>query len=355
MISKISNFLPSNKISGMMNLGSMDNRKNKTLIFGIIAILLIFLFFFVYWYRQIQRTNRLNPVFISKGKNATKKMIIPGIKLPQASNGYDLSLTFWIYINSWKYRKGSWKHVLHKGVDNSTHFSNPGVWIKPNQNDLRIQITTRMRGTKKNNLYTIKDINLRKWTQIGIIVQTNTIDLYVDGKIKRSENLYGLPVLNNGNMIVNNWSGFDGQISSISYSPKALNPSEMNNLHVLGPHRESKLKRVAKKVLNPIKKAIGIDDKDSDGKTGSGSCGPLSKIPKGNSKLIKKKEDELGKATRALKNAKQKKDAIMKKLANMKRKQSLNRENTINKSFNKMDSNRNRNISYKEFKNYKLN
>ena len=45
MISKISNFLPSNKISGMMNLGSMDNRKNKTLIFGIIAILLIFCFF----------------------------------------------------------------------------------------------------------------------------------------------------------------------------------------------------------------------------------------------------------------------------------------------------------------------
>ena len=355
MINKFSNFLPSNKIRGMINMGSIDNSKNKTLIFGIIAISLIILFFIIYRYRQIQKTNRLNPVFIPKGKKATKKMIIPGIKLPQASNGYDLSLTFWIYINSWKYRKGSWKHVLHKGADNSSNFSTPGIWINPNQNDLRIQITTKIRGTKKNNLYTLKDIYLRKWTQIGIIVQTNTIDLYVDGKIKRSENLYGLPVLNNGNMIVNNWSGFDGHISSISYSPKALNPSEMNNLHVLGPHRESKLKRIAKKIINPVKKAIGIDDKDSDGKSGSGSCGPLSKIPKGNSKQIKKKEDELTKAKSALKNAKQKKEEIMKKLTNMKRKQLVNRKNAINKSFNKMDSNRNKNISYKEFKNYKLN
>ena len=42
------------------------------------------------------------------------------------------------------------------------------------------------------------------------------------------------------------------------------------------------------KVLNPVKKALGLDDKDSDGKSGSGSCGPMSKISKGNSKQIKK-------------------------------------------------------------------
>jgi hypothetical protein len=355
MINKITGILPKpNMIKGLTRFTNNPNKKN-VLIFGIIAVALVFLFFVIYRYRQIQKTNRLNPVFIPKGKKSTKKLIIPGIKLPQPSNGYDLSVTFWVYINNWKYRKGSWKHILHKGSNNTSNYSTPGVWMRPHINDMRIEITTIRRGYKKNNFYAIKDIPLRKWTQIGIVIQTNTIDLYVNGKIKNSENLYGLPVLNNGNMIVNNWSGFDGSISSISYSPRSLLPNEMNNLYILGPFRQSKITTLFKKITNPVKKALGFDDKDSSGKDGDGKCGPLSKIPKGNSKQIKKKENELKKTTKLWKDAQRKRQALMRKVKDMKRKQSIDRENKINKAFNIMDSNRNRNISYKEFKNYKLN
>lgn len=354
MINKITNLIPKNKLTNVFNR-SPTNQDKKALIFGIGVIILLLIFFMIYRYRTLQRTKRLNPVFIPEGKIATKKLVIPGSKLPHPENGYDMSLTFWIYINSWKYRKGSWKHILHKGKDNTTNLSTPGIWLRPHINDIRFQITTRRRGYKRDNLYTLKDVPLKKWTQIAIVVQTNTIDIYVNGKIKRSENLYGLPVLNNGNLIVNNWSGFDGHISSITYSAKSLNPKELNNLYVLGPHRKSKLRRGINKVLNPIKKALGLDDKDSNGRSGSGSCGAMSKIPKGDSKQIKRGENELKRVTKKWKEAKAKREQLLRKLREMREKQNQDRENQINKSFNMIDTNKNRNISYQEFKKYRLN
>ena len=153
MVNKISSILPTNKFKNLMNSDNLTSKNKKILIFGIAAIGLIILFVVIYRYRQIQKTKRLNPVFIAKGKKANKKYIISGSKLAQPSNGYDMSVTFWIYINSWKYRKGSWKHILHKGKNNTHHLSTPGVFLLPNKNDLRIQLATRLRGNQKNNYY----------------------------------------------------------------------------------------------------------------------------------------------------------------------------------------------------------
>ena len=47
-----------------------------------------------------------------------------------------------MYIDNWDYKTGVWKHVFHKGNDDSWPDRAPGVWIHPDKNALRVYMNT---------------------------------------------------------------------------------------------------------------------------------------------------------------------------------------------------------------------
>jgi hypothetical protein len=82
---------------------------------------------------------KARPIFITAPIDSKKASIIKRSKIPLASDGYGYTLMFWMNLQDWAYRKGEWKHVMHKGVDNTGNHPQPGIWIAPNTNDLVIR------------------------------------------------------------------------------------------------------------------------------------------------------------------------------------------------------------------------
>ena len=76
------------------------------------------------------------------------QLIKPSVNRP---GGLEFTYGCWIYINDYKYRKGSWKSIFHKGssecIDcphtSSTRSSqSPGLWLGPNNNTLYVFVNT---------------------------------------------------------------------------------------------------------------------------------------------------------------------------------------------------------------------
>lgn len=109
-------------------------------------------------------------------------------------------------------------------------------------------------GTKK---FTIKDIPLKKWTQFTLVLQTMELDAYVDGKLKDTFVLGGLPKINHGDLYLNEWGGYSGSFSSIQYYPTALMPSTIIKKYKEGPTQMNAMQKIIKKVKQAAK-AVGL-------------------------------------------------------------------------------------------------
>ena len=49
-----------------------------------------------------------------------------------------------MYINDYTYRLGFLKNVMNKGEVGNEDLSNPGIWLLPNNNTLRVQVGLEM-------------------------------------------------------------------------------------------------------------------------------------------------------------------------------------------------------------------
>jgi len=95
----------------------------------------------------------------------------------------------------------------------------------------------------EGNDITIHNIPLQRWTCLNISVFNQTVDIYIDGKLKGTENFrFSLkppgplpmtlgPVHEDGN----DGSGFNGYLSRIKYSNRALNPGQVRQRYEEGP------------------------------------------------------------------------------------------------------------------------
>jgi hypothetical protein len=86
-----------------------------------------------------------------------------------------------------------------------------------------------------NNLE-IPDIPLNKWVNIIIICKNNTINVYVNGIITKSEDLEGIPKQNYGDVFIAPNGGFSGNISNLQYFNHALGTTEISKIINKGPN-----------------------------------------------------------------------------------------------------------------------
>ena len=84
--------------------------------------------------------------------------------------------------------------------------------------------------SSNQNTAVLHNIPLQRWTCINVSVFNQNVDLYIDGKLKISKFLPKPP------MPINTvHGGFDGFLSRIKFSNKALNPSEIYQRYKEGP------------------------------------------------------------------------------------------------------------------------
>ena len=135
----------------------------------------------------------------------------------------------WLYINDWNYKLNEPKHILTKGVlEYNPQKCNPSIWIDSNINDLVFYIETENNGTQK---FRLKDIPIKNWVMITLVLQSTELEIYQNGKLIKTYVLKSIPKLNNQNVYVNQWDGYDGFITKLRYYPTALSPVQIKKLN----------------------------------------------------------------------------------------------------------------------------
>ena len=177
-------------------------------------------------------------------KVVTQDPAIPGsIPILRSTNqreGLEFTYTCWLFINHLQNTGRTRKHVFHKGSSkqkqdgNGTYFPNngPGVYIHPTRNTLIIVMNTF------NNIVEeveVNDIPLNKWILLGIRVEDNKMDVYINGTIVLRHVFKSVPKQNYGDVYINMNSGFNGLMSDLWYHDRALSGTEIEQIVEAGP------------------------------------------------------------------------------------------------------------------------
>ena len=285
-------FKGNNNLKGNNIINSNNNKlKNdsnvlKILIIAVAFITLVFAGVMISIYLKTAKQNKIRGHVEEKlldymhdcKDNPTE---IAGSKIPSSTIGNEYSLTFWIYIKDFSYRNGINKQVLTKGlgdVNNGVYTNaNPSVYLdkeankmiftfnlmgrgdtdeepveEPDEQDMGpdptpdsaldpfsgeyIIETFNDTGSKDYTEVVLDNLPLQRWNCINLTVYDNIIDIYVDGLLRKTHIIKeGVPKPNKEPIILGNIGGFDGYLSNISWSNRALSPKQIYNKYQEGP------------------------------------------------------------------------------------------------------------------------
>ena len=189
------------------------------------------------------------------------------------NNTSNFMLSVWFYIDNWGNSIANEKNILYASTKSnsrtvpelqnnlvgmsSSHealstepvpFKNLNIGLDKYENNLFIDIETYSETPDSNNKttftrYLIKNIPVQKWNNLTISVDTKTLDVYLDGKLRNSFILHGIyrnkmENNKNKNLYLGNLGepniGFEGFITRIRYQPRGINPQEAYNIYKEG-------------------------------------------------------------------------------------------------------------------------
>jgi hypothetical protein len=158
-------------------------------------------------------------------------------------------------------------HVFHKGsydfipngTNTNTKNSNvyypllqmPGVWLYPNTNKLNIQLNTYENVLENGD---VGNIPLNMWVSLIIVLIGGSVDVYINGNLKKRTKLSGVPKINYGNLYVTNWGGFDGYTSRLRYFNYAIQPFLIDQIFNLGPGAQFATGETMSRITDPSAK-----------------------------------------------------------------------------------------------------
>jgi hypothetical protein len=214
---------------------------NSTM-FMVLALLIILAFGYIF-YQQKQILERDTPLLIDgSGKDAKIQRTEPGSRISKSPIGVQFSYTFWIYVDDMNYNYGKAKHILHFGDSEGTKYC-PGIWIYPETNNLYVRVnsyvdvnipSTDFR-SRIQDPCDVSDIPIQRWVCIGVVLNNRTLDVYVDGQLRRSCELDGVVKIPDGaNLYINKNGGFSGKIANLRYYNRAISSTEVSSVNARG-------------------------------------------------------------------------------------------------------------------------
>ena len=187
--------------------------------------------------------SRGSPWLVPATKDAKKDLVIAqdpnmeaSIPLRRSLNeqdGLEFTYMWWMYIEDFEYKKGSWKHVFHKGSSDSWPNRSPGVWLHPSINRMRVYMNSYQ---KINNYVDIDNIPVGKWFFCATIVTQDYLDVYINAQLKSRLSLEGIPKQNFGDVYVNAFGGYNGYLSKLHYYDYAVNFATLQSEFEAGPN-----------------------------------------------------------------------------------------------------------------------
>ena len=206
---------------------------------------------------------------------SSNENVIVAKDIPEITSS-NFMLSVWFYIDNWGQNISQEKNVLFVGTGYNS-ITDPdlknnlfGISRKVTRDTTPITSTTAVDHRKNinialdkfdNNLfidiecfglsgetiytrYKIPNISVQKWNNLTLSVDTRTLDVYLDGKLRNSFIMHGLyknyydpqNTLKNiylGNLNATN-TGFEGFVTRIRYIGNSINPQEAYNIYKEG-------------------------------------------------------------------------------------------------------------------------
>ena len=248
-----------------MNTSTMNksmNTKSKLSVFSItmIGLAIILILFFIYSnYKGYTNFQTYSPYLIDGITDGSVAQKFSSYQLPPSSDaqyGSEFTYSFWIFIKDTNFSStasscggsgSSLLHVFHKGSNDyipaggsssgSSTVSypllqSPGVWLYPNTNKLNIRINTYENIVETAD---VGNIPLNMWVNVVIILMGASVDVYINGNLKKRTKLQGVPKINYGDFYTSNWGGFQGYLSRLRYFNNAIQPFMVDQIFNMGP------------------------------------------------------------------------------------------------------------------------
>ena len=244
---------------GKSNVGKSNGKKKGPSKLIMILILVLVLYLFYRLYRNVvKKVNSYTAIVPTIRQGIDSKTPISGKKFASPSDGqYGTEFTYvgWLFINGtnfseknagacdpngggkkrWVFVKGSNDYLSNSGGTNYPLLQAPGVWIYPYENKLEINMNTFASTVESCN---IGNLPIGKWFHITIMLIGTSMDIYINGQLKKRCKFKGVPKLNHGDLYLTAQGGFDGYISKLKYFNRALQPYEIEQAFYNGPSSE---------------------------------------------------------------------------------------------------------------------
>jgi len=246
--------------SAIMNMKNNSSKNNKMFSIILVGIVVFIVIMFIYSsYTGFKNYQKYSPYLIDGITDATiaQKFSAYQIQPPSDSAyGTEFTYSFWMYIKDVNFSSSNTSactqstpllHVFHKGsydyipsgsqsgATNSVYYpllQTPGVWLYPNTNKLNIRFNTYENVVETAD---IGNIPLNMWVNIIIILIGSSVDIYVNGNLKKRTKLSGVPKINYGDFYTTNWGGYQGYLSRLRYFNYAIQPFLVDQIFNMGP------------------------------------------------------------------------------------------------------------------------
>lgn len=145
--------------------------------------------------------------------------------LPKSLNqteGLTFGYSCWLKVDNFTYKYGKQKVVFTKGpVDLSAMC--PGVFLDGNTNTILVKIDT----FGGQEIIPVNNIPAKKWLHFGLVVDQNSIDVYINGLVHTHRTIVQLPKQNSETVHTGIDGGFEGKISNLVYYNYFISPTQM--------------------------------------------------------------------------------------------------------------------------------
>lgn len=207
--------------------------------------------------------------------NTSLYTVIPSAEIVKPKDGFNYTFLFSFNVKNFYHNYGYWRHVFHvgteidpekileypyegEGIDNWDEVSadfpdqNPGLWIHPTKNTLRLVITTEQSevgqfpehahpetsfkasdtrelavNKKIINTLDIKDVPMNSDIKLGFVVFQNNVTVFMNGKIRTIFTITGKPYENTGSLFIHRNKTYSGFINYLKLYPTVLSDKKI--------------------------------------------------------------------------------------------------------------------------------
>ena len=208
--------------------------KKSVLISTFMAIIVILILVGTYYYLQrVSIRGAITKSLVKNVEDAKKPRAVSEASIPASMEGNEYSINFWVYISDYVYRYEADKVIINRG-------NNPMIYLSKKTNNLVVYTEVAQKfvneeGEDSSNECVVKNVPLQRWVNVNVTLNNNVVDIFFDAKLVKSCVLDGYSTPNKGSMNICPDGGYNGFISRVTFTNRALSLSELTKMYKSGP------------------------------------------------------------------------------------------------------------------------